>query len=846
MPDDFDPFKQGAIAVDPDTFDPFKQGAIAVDPAPSTSPLSEKAVTDTQDWMRTMVLQNPRGLIEPGNIDLYHRPIVQNADGSLDAVRPQSVGIDGREVLLPSVAGDGRHLTVPEMVDTYRKTNQHLGIFDNPANATSYAEILHQQQNQLYGPHGVMRQAKEPVPGMARPLSNETTEDVLQQTYGLDVPSLLAKAAPPPGGGYVGRGEFAPEAGRGPFGLTKEDLAKMHPSERAFTETTGQVTEAIAKNVVGMFPTSIAAAGEMATPLVSGIQGIMKPFDRTAYDNAIAQFQGKPVPHPEAMPKTFDQFGKSDWINFGVGIGIQGINAFLLGRGMGEAPGLTVPREPVPRFREVVGGEAYAKRPDQTAGPVSIEQRLPVVEEPEREVKAGDTRDTLAEQAKAQEQPSAVEVRPVAPTIKPEAEAAVERGRVEQNVRSMAEQIYQSAFDEQKLTGVKVNHPLRVEQAVAMQRLAAQARTNDPVVLQAFSEAHRLATEQADLLPGVGMERQGRWIEMGEAPGLQAPERLPTGVERGGQPIQAEPVRPGEFAKPGYTAIEPKGGEIVEEEKRKLEVPPTVQAVEGEEIGREIREGVRRPDTPARVTVTGGAPPAPPTAAEPPPTAPAPTVPVGGVSIKAMEQRPIVPPEPGHGVNWDESTRRGEAALDAGVDTRRLIADFRATGAISQPVMDTMRAQMLRFQARTNFAGDALRTRPNDKGLLARYQAALANEQSFADAYKPMHTVASNTLRSLQGTEPVTEEMAASHTGLQRKFRELNPGKDFDPQQTARADQIANGMKRANLEYAQANGELYRQMDREYKRIKTTRKGPPTIEDLGRIFGEGLDEVCDV
>src|SRR6516162_1088223 len=362
MPDDFDPFKQGAIAVDPDTFDPFKQGAIAVDPAPSTSPLSEKAVTDTQDWMRTMVLQNPRGLIEPGNIDLYHRPIVQNADGSLDAVRPQSVGIDGREVLLPSVAGDGRHLTVPEMVDTYRKTNQHLGIFDNPANATSYAEILHQQQNQLYGPHGVMRQAKEPVPGMARPLSNETTEDVLQQTYGLDVPSLLAKAAPPPGGGYVGRGEFAPEAGRGPFGLTKEDLAKMHPSERAFTETTGQVTEAIAKNVVGMFPTSIAAAGEMATPLVSGIQGIMKPFDRIAYDNAIAQFQGKPVPHPEAMPKTFDQFGKEDWINFGVGMGIQGINAFLLGRGMGEAPGLTAARELAP---ETVKRGVLTREPKQ-------------------------------------------------------------------------------------------------------------------------------------------------------------------------------------------------------------------------------------------------------------------------------------------------------------------------------------------------------------------------------------------------------------------------------------------------------------------------------------------------
>src|SRR6516225_6308225 len=511
MPDDFDPFKQGAIAVDPDTFDPFKQGAIAVDPAPSTSPLSEKAVTDTQDWMRTMVLQNPRGLIEPGNIDLYHRPIVQNADGSLDAVRPQSVGIDGREVLLPSVAGDGRNLTVPEMVDTFRRTNQHLGIFDNPANATSYAEILHQQQNQLYGPHGLMQPKKEPAPA----------------------PAPQAAPSRPPG--YVGRGEFAPEAGIGPFGLTKEDLAKMHPSERAFTETTGQVTEAIAKNVVGMFPTSIAAAGEMATPIVSGIQGIMKPFDRTAYDNAIAQFQGKPVPHPEAMPKTFDQFGKEDWINFGVGMGIQGINAFLLGRGMGEAPGLTIAREPV------TGGEISAKRPYQTAGPVSIEQRLPVVEEPEREVKARDTRDALAEQAKAQEQPPAVEVRSVAPTVMDQLRPAI---RLDETTQPIVGEQGQTHTQMIKVQPNPSQFSRDEQRGFVME--------NDPTT---FLDRDQAAAKLGVVAP----------LHSEDLADLQA-----TG--------------------------EPKGGEAVEEEKGKLEVPPTVQAVEGEEIGREIREGVRRPD----------------------------------------------------------------------------------------------------------------------------------------------------------------------------------------------------------------------------------------------------------
>jgi diguanylate cyclase (GGDEF)-like protein len=86
------------------------------------------------------------GQIEPGNIDLAHRPRVKNPDGSISTVRSMSVGIDGREVLLPTVSEDGRIMPDSEAVAQYRKTGRHLGIFRDPASATAYAERLHREQ----------------------------------------------------------------------------------------------------------------------------------------------------------------------------------------------------------------------------------------------------------------------------------------------------------------------------------------------------------------------------------------------------------------------------------------------------------------------------------------------------------------------------------------------------------------------------------------------------------------------------------------------------------------------------------------------------------------------------
>ncbi len=99
----------------------------------------------------TMAGSSPAGLLAPGNIDLSHRPVVRNADGTISTVRSMSANFDGREVLLPTISDDGRILSDDEAIDLYRRTGRNLGSFDTPEHATAYAQNLHEQQASYYG-----------------------------------------------------------------------------------------------------------------------------------------------------------------------------------------------------------------------------------------------------------------------------------------------------------------------------------------------------------------------------------------------------------------------------------------------------------------------------------------------------------------------------------------------------------------------------------------------------------------------------------------------------------------------------------------------------------------------
>lgn len=84
--------------------------------------------------------------IEPGNIDLSKRPAVPNPDGTVSTVRSISIGTDKGEVLIPTIADDGRSLADEEAVQLFQKSGKHFGVFKTPQAATAYAQRLHQEE----------------------------------------------------------------------------------------------------------------------------------------------------------------------------------------------------------------------------------------------------------------------------------------------------------------------------------------------------------------------------------------------------------------------------------------------------------------------------------------------------------------------------------------------------------------------------------------------------------------------------------------------------------------------------------------------------------------------------
>jgi hypothetical protein len=117
----------------------------------------------------TMAVPTPKvnGLIAPGNIPIWNRPAVQNADGTTSSEFSTSFTDEnpkspyyGKEVIVPTIV-NGKFLTpdgkkpppgsqaekaMMENARThYEQTGEHLGVFVTPASADKYADALHKR-----------------------------------------------------------------------------------------------------------------------------------------------------------------------------------------------------------------------------------------------------------------------------------------------------------------------------------------------------------------------------------------------------------------------------------------------------------------------------------------------------------------------------------------------------------------------------------------------------------------------------------------------------------------------------------------------------------------------------
>jgi hypothetical protein len=149
------------------------------------SPYDLRRVTNFADLLQLMTAGSPPrtqtpGLLVPGNIDLYHRPVVKNPDGSTSTVRSSSFVDErptspffGMEVLIPTVIPDqkGSYYTemdpqMPASIAYYEKTGQHLGVFTSSGAADAYAAKLHEDYaNGLYGPASLPNARDIPLGG---------------------------------------------------------------------------------------------------------------------------------------------------------------------------------------------------------------------------------------------------------------------------------------------------------------------------------------------------------------------------------------------------------------------------------------------------------------------------------------------------------------------------------------------------------------------------------------------------------------------------------------------------------------------------------------------------------
>jgi len=100
-------------------------------------------------------------MLQKGNINLSGRPVLHNSDGTISSEKSFSIGTDKGEVLIPLIV-NGKELTQKQAIEHYKKTGEHMGIFDTADNADAYATKVHGRKLSSSGPPVYVYQVPKP------------------------------------------------------------------------------------------------------------------------------------------------------------------------------------------------------------------------------------------------------------------------------------------------------------------------------------------------------------------------------------------------------------------------------------------------------------------------------------------------------------------------------------------------------------------------------------------------------------------------------------------------------------------------------------------------------------
>lgn len=257
--------------------------------------VAPQAGSDAEQAKQAFYSAYPRGLLEKGNIDIHNRPVVKNSDGSISTVRSMSTNIDGREVLIPTVSDDGRIMSDDEAIDSFMRTGKHLGMFDNPDDATAYAESLHNQQADEYLPrqnHQQQQSIQQPQEasqpqkqgGFMSDLGNaaaETGRGLLQAGVNLaNIPASMADAVASAGAWAgqklgIGDGTYQPaprvttQGLEQDFGLQQGTLTPQTTEGKIFSEALPYLTPVGAERIAAQAPSIAGRVAQGASRLLA-------------------------------------------------------------------------------------------------------------------------------------------------------------------------------------------------------------------------------------------------------------------------------------------------------------------------------------------------------------------------------------------------------------------------------------------------------------------------------------------------------------------------------------------------------------------------------------------------